>query len=76
MLSVKVETSESQATPWWTHCQAPHSAGVCGERFRAVRCWWADKGCMRHRFGGSGVTNLNKTDEYGTGSDSEDICYA
>jgi len=34
------------------------------------------KGCMRHRFGGSGVTNLNKTDEYGTGSDSEDICYA
>jgi len=73
MLSVRVQTSELQATPWWTHRRATHIAGVCGKRFRSVCYWWADKGCMRHRFGGSGVPNLNKTDEYGTGSDSEDI---
>jgi hypothetical protein len=30
MLSVRVDTPELQATPWWTHRQAPHSAGVCG----------------------------------------------
>ena len=28
---------------------------------------------MRHLFGRSGVPSLNKTDEYETGSDSEDI---
>jgi len=73
MLSVRVQTSELQATPWWTHRRAPHSAGVFGKRFRVACCWWADKGYMCHLFGRSGVPNLNKRDEYGTGSDSEDI---